>query len=103
MGFTRKKNQLSRADLQAFTASYRMGKRPNCMESERFRSFTYEELPFPDVMAAGSQRTSVPPSNSLLKSPRTWRSLIKRNRHLSAHTGPPGMLALDRQTNFGRP
>ena len=44
MGFTLKKNRLSRADLQEFIASYKTGKRQKRVESERFRSFTYDEL-----------------------------------------------------------
>jgi type I restriction enzyme M protein len=44
INFTLKKDPLKRADLDDFVASYRSGKRGQRKASERFRSFTYEEL-----------------------------------------------------------
>lgn len=44
MGFTLKKNRLSRADLDDFISSYKAGKRLKRSEGDRFRPFTYDDL-----------------------------------------------------------
>ncbi|MEQ1781545.1 MAG: class I SAM-dependent DNA methyltransferase [Hyphomonadaceae bacterium] len=44
MGFTLKKNRLSRDDLNDFVASYKSGKPDKRAENERFRKFDYETL-----------------------------------------------------------
>jgi type I restriction enzyme M protein len=44
INFTLKKDPLKRADLDDFVACYKPGKRGQRKPSERFRSFTYEEL-----------------------------------------------------------
>ena len=42
--FTQKESPLRRSDLDDFVSEYKTGKVQNRVESERFKSFTYEEL-----------------------------------------------------------
>jgi N-6 DNA Methylase len=51
--FTLKENTLRRSDLDDFVASYNPKNRHTRKESERFKSFTYEELP--NAPSAGSK------------------------------------------------
>jgi type I restriction enzyme M protein len=44
MHFTQKTKSLKRSDLEDFVQSYKTGNRQNRVESDRFKSFTFDEL-----------------------------------------------------------
>jgi hypothetical protein len=63
--FTLKENPIKRSDLDDFVACYNPSNRHERKESERFKSFTYEELTKRDKLNLDMLTPSLPLSRSL--------------------------------------